>query len=66
MKPTARNKTTRFDFEITDLSYSMKLKLSSHTLIRLQEALARLEEIKKSVEAKMTLRQNNLNPERPG
>ncbi|KAL1191567.1 Regulator of nonsense transcripts UPF2 [Cardamine amara subsp. amara] len=30
-----------------------------------EEALARLEEIKKSVEAKMTLRQNNLNPERP-
>uniref|UniRef100_A0A1J3JRJ2 Regulator of nonsense transcripts UPF2 n=1 Tax=Noccaea caerulescens TaxID=107243 RepID=A0A1J3JRJ2_NOCCA len=30
-----------------------------------EEALARLEEIKKSVEAKMALRQNNLNPERP-
>lgn len=32
----------------------------------LQEAVARLEEIKKSVEAKMALRQSNLNPERPG
>ncbi|KFK36817.1 hypothetical protein AALP_AA4G175200 [Arabis alpina] len=30
-----------------------------------EEALARLEEIKKSVEAKMALRQTNLNPERP-
>ncbi|CAA7052016.1 unnamed protein product [Microthlaspi erraticum] len=30
-----------------------------------EEALARLAEIKKSVEAKMALRQNNLNPERP-
>jgi regulator of nonsense transcripts 2 len=30
-----------------------------------EEALARLEEIKKSIEAKLTLRQNNLNPERP-
>ncbi|KAF2581924.1 hypothetical protein F2Q68_00001683 [Brassica cretica] len=30
-----------------------------------KEALARLEEIKKSIEAKMALRQNNLNPERP-
>lgn len=32
----------------------------------LQEAVAHLEEIKKSVEAKMALRQSNLNPERPG
>ena len=32
----------------------------------LQEAAARLEEMKKSVEAKMALRQSNLNPERPG
>lgn len=32
----------------------------------LQEAAARLEEIKKSIEAKMALRQSNLNPERPG
>lgn len=32
----------------------------------LQESVARLEEIKKSVEAKMALRQSNLNPERPG
>jgi len=32
----------------------------------MQEAVARLEEIKKSVEAKMALRQSNLNPERPG
>lgn len=32
----------------------------------LQEAVARLEEIKKSMEAKMALRQSNLNPERPG
>lgn len=31
-----------------------------------QEAVARLEEFKKSVEAKMALRQTNLNPERPG
>ena len=31
-----------------------------------KEALARLEEIKKSIEAKMALRQSNLNPERPG
>ncbi|CAH8386819.1 unnamed protein product [Eruca vesicaria subsp. sativa] len=30
-----------------------------------EEALARREEIKKSIEAKMTLRQTNLNPERP-
>ncbi|QCE13682.1 regulator of nonsense transcripts 2 [Vigna unguiculata] len=30
-----------------------------------EEAVARLEEIKKSVEAKMALRQSNLNPERP-
>ncbi|EYU24490.1 hypothetical protein MIMGU_mgv1a000416mg [Erythranthe guttata] len=30
-----------------------------------QEAVARLEEIKKSVEAKMALRQSNLNPDRP-
>lgn len=34
--------------------------------IFMQEAVARHEEFKKSVEAKMTLRQNNLNPERPG
>ena len=32
----------------------------------MQEAVARLEEIKKSIEAKMALRQSNLNPERPG
>lgn len=32
----------------------------------MQEAVARLEEFKKSVEAKMSLRQSNLNPERPG
>ena len=32
----------------------------------LQEAAARLEEVKKSVEAKLALRQSNLNPERPG
>ncbi|KAH9722579.1 Regulator of nonsense transcripts UPF2 [Citrus sinensis] len=31
-----------------------------------EEAVARLEEIKKSIEAKMALRQSNLNPERPG
>ncbi|KAH7537348.1 hypothetical protein FEM48_Zijuj03G0083000 [Ziziphus jujuba var. spinosa] len=31
-----------------------------------EEAAARLEEVKKSVEAKMALRQSNLNPERPG
>lgn len=31
-----------------------------------QEAVARSEEFKKSVEAKMALRQSNLNPERPG
>ncbi|PON64321.1 26S proteasome regulatory complex, non-ATPase subcomplex, Rpn1 subunit [Trema orientale] len=31
-----------------------------------EEAVARLEEIKKSIEAKMTLRQSNSNPERPG
>ncbi|GAB4854899.1 Regulator of nonsense transcripts upf2 [Ancistrocladus abbreviatus] len=30
-----------------------------------EEAVARLEEFKKSMEAKMTLRQSNLNPERP-
>ncbi|XP_062092881.1 regulator of nonsense transcripts UPF2 [Humulus lupulus] len=30
-----------------------------------EEAVARLEEIKKSIEAKMTLRHGNLNPERP-
>ncbi|KAL0740188.1 hypothetical protein Bca4012_081701 [Brassica carinata] len=30
-----------------------------------EEALARLEEIKKSIEAKTSLRQNNLNPQRP-
>ncbi|CAB4301017.1 unnamed protein product [Prunus armeniaca] len=30
-----------------------------------EEAAARLEEIKKSIEAKMALRQSNLNPERP-
>lgn len=30
-----------------------------------EEALARLAEIKKAIEAKMALRQNNLNPERP-
>ncbi|XP_059456237.1 regulator of nonsense transcripts UPF2 [Corylus avellana] len=30
-----------------------------------EESVARLEEIKKSVEAKMALRQSNLNPERP-
>ncbi|KAH9722580.1 Regulator of nonsense transcripts UPF2 [Citrus sinensis] len=30
-----------------------------------EEAVARLEEIKKSIEAKMALRQSNLNPERP-
>uniref|UniRef100_A0A2N9H3E2 Uncharacterized protein n=1 Tax=Fagus sylvatica TaxID=28930 RepID=A0A2N9H3E2_FAGSY len=34
-------------------------------LMRLYEAAARLEEMKKSVEAKMALRQSNLNPERP-
>lgn len=28
--------------------------------------MARLEEIKKSIESKMALRQSNLNPERPG
>lgn len=32
----------------------------------MQEAVARHEEYKKSVEAKMALRQINLNPERPG
>lgn len=32
----------------------------------MQEAVARHEEFKKSVEAKIALRQNNLNPERPG
>lgn len=32
----------------------------------MQEAVARLEEFKKSVEAKIALRQANLNPERPG
>lgn len=32
----------------------------------LQEAAARLEEVKKSIEAKMAFRQSNLNPERPG
>lgn len=32
----------------------------------MQEAVARLEEFKKSVEAKKALRQSNLNPERPG
>jgi regulator of nonsense transcripts 2 len=31
-----------------------------------QEVVAHLEEIKKSIEAKMELRQSNLNPERPG
>lgn len=31
-----------------------------------QEAVAHLEEIKKSIEAKMALRQSNLNPDRPG
>jgi hypothetical protein len=31
-----------------------------------QEAVARLEEMKKSIEAKVALRQSNLNPERPG
>lgn len=31
-----------------------------------QEAAARIEEYKKSIEAKMALRQSNLNPERPG
>lgn len=31
-----------------------------------QEAVARLEEIKKSIESKIALRQSNLNPERPG
>lgn len=36
------------------------------TFFLLQEAAARLEEIKKSIEAKMALRQSNLNPERPG
>ncbi|PNX98651.1 regulator of nonsense transcripts UPF2-like protein [Trifolium pratense] len=30
-----------------------------------EEAVAHLEEIKKSIEAKMALRQSNLNPERP-
>ncbi|OVA18186.1 MIF4G-like [Macleaya cordata] len=30
-----------------------------------EENVARLEEVKKSIEAKMTLRQSNLNPERP-
>ncbi|OIV97285.1 hypothetical protein TanjilG_07037 [Lupinus angustifolius] len=30
-----------------------------------EEAVARLEELKKSIEAKMALRQSNLNPERP-
>ncbi|KAI4328633.1 hypothetical protein L6164_020969 [Bauhinia variegata] len=30
-----------------------------------EEAIARLEEIKKSIEAKMALRQSNLNPDRP-
>lgn len=32
----------------------------------MQEAAARLDEVKKSIEAKMALRQSNLNPERPG
>ncbi|KAG6410635.1 hypothetical protein SASPL_128700 [Salvia splendens] len=31
-----------------------------------EETIARLEEFKKSIEAKMALRQSNLNPERPG
>ncbi|RVW60871.1 Regulator of nonsense transcripts UPF2 [Vitis vinifera] len=31
-----------------------------------EEAVARLEEFKKSMEAKMALRRTNLNPERPG
>ncbi|KAG6763591.1 hypothetical protein POTOM_031017 [Populus tomentosa] len=31
-----------------------------------EEAVARLEEMKKSIEAKVALRQSNLNPERPG
>ena len=31
-----------------------------------QEAVARLEEFKKSMETKMALRRANLNPERPG
>lgn len=31
-----------------------------------QEAVAHLEEIKKSIEAKIALRQSNLNPDRPG
>lgn len=37
-----------------------------YVLFQLQEAVARLEEIKKSIEGKMALRQTNLNPERPG
>lgn len=36
------------------------------TFFLLQEAAARLEEIKKSIDAKVALRQSNLNPERPG
>ncbi|KAK4410725.1 Regulator of nonsense transcripts UPF2 [Sesamum angolense] len=39
-----------------------ELKLSQYPV---QEAAARLEEFKKSVEAKMALRQSNLNPDRP-
>ena len=35
------------------------------SLLWMQEAI-RLEEFKKSVEAKIALRQSNLNPERPG
>lgn len=38
----------------------------AYSFHRMQEAAARLDEVKKSIEAKMALRQSNLNPERPG
>lgn len=59
-----------FEKEILSLYHYGSLGCSNRIGFKLtylvQEAVARLEEFKKSVEAKMALRQTNLNPERPG
>ncbi|KAK7281415.1 hypothetical protein RIF29_09392 [Crotalaria pallida] len=48
----------------------LEVKVTANRMMRLfsfgsDEAVARLEEVKKSIETKMALRQSNLNPERP-
>ena len=53
-----------------DNFYNFKIEepflLFSNIQYLVQESVARSEEFKKSVEAKMALRQSNMNPERPG